>query len=124
MTMENPQSRMVEMPDGSIVEKVVETEEIKSLGAVAPGDSDGLSDLFEVTEGDVMGEPDEDMDDLTQVDVADVMGDEDGDISDLTQVSDEDIIGTRLGTPSNRMPTRRRIIRREAPQPSMGSMEL
>jgi hypothetical protein len=49
---------------------------------------DGISDLFDTEET-------EDIDDLFEVTDGDIIGDEDGDISDLFEVKNEDIMGRR-----------------------------
>jgi len=80
--------------------------------------SDGISDLFRVTEEDV-GASDEDLSDLTDVDIdRDIVdADEDGTLDDLVNVSDEDIMGDELGQrPSRPLSQQRRLRRRISPR--------
>ena len=92
----------------------------------AQAESDGISDLFRVTEEDV-GASDEDLSDLTDVDIdRDIVdADEDGTLDDLVNVSEEDIMGDELGQRPSRplsqqSRVRRRISPRYLPPTSMG----
>ena len=60
--------------------------------------SDGISDLFTVTDEDVESS-DEDLSDLTDVDIEkDVLdSDDDGSLDDLVSVTEEDIMGDEMG---------------------------
>ena len=85
-------------------------------------EEDGLQDLFEVTNEDVMGSDNEDLSDLTDVSEEDVMGSPDGDISDLVDVSHEDVMGNGpKPKPKYRIaPRGSSTIRRFPPPPTMG----
>ena len=71
--------------------------------------SDGISDLFTVTDEDV-GASDEDLSDLTDVDMEnDILdADEDGTLNDLVDVTDEDIMGDERGQRPSAPPSRQR----------------
>lgn len=88
--------------------------------------SDGISDLFVVTDEDV-GASDEDLSDLTDVDIEhDIMdADDDGSLDDLVTVTEEDIMGDEIGQrpsapPSRQSKSRYRLTQRYQPPTSMG----
>jgi len=89
--------------------------------------SDGISDLFRVSDEDV-GASDEDLSDLTDVNIErDILdSDEDGSLDDLTSVTEADIMGSedygqRPANPPSRQPrARRRLMPRYQPPTSMG----
>ena len=91
--------------------------------------SDGISDLFVVTD-EAVGASDEDLSDLTDVDIErDVLdADEDGSLDDLISVTEEDIMGSddyaqRPSKPASQQPrTRRGISPRYQPPTSLGGM--
>jgi len=93
----------------------------------AKENSDGISDLFRVTEEDV-GASDEDLSDLTDVDMEkDILdADEDGSLDDLVNVTQEDIMGSEeygqrpSKPPSRQARSRYRITPRYQPPASMG----
>lgn len=96
--------------------------EVEVRPVVAESAGDDHSDLFEVTEEDVIGDENGDLSDLTDVDPEqDIIG---GDIEDLVSLDDR---GNAIGAPRER-PTAyrvsrrgRRIVRRPFP-PDMGGM--
>ena len=69
--------------------------------------SDGISDLFEVSDEDI-GASDDDLSDLTDVDIErDVLdADDDGSLDDLVSVTEEDIMGDELGQRPSAPPSR------------------
>ena len=69
--------------------------------------SDGISDLFGVSDEDI-GASDSDLSDLTDVDVErDVLdADDDGSLDDLVSVTEEDIMGDELGQRPSAPPSR------------------
>ncbi len=79
-----------------------------------------LTDLFDVSEEDVLGDTEEGLDELTDVDEEDVFGEGGDDLSDLTTVSNEDIMG-RPRLPKRARPRR---VRRSGgvPPQSMSGM--
>lgn len=85
-----------------------------------------LSDLFDVSLEDVLGDTEEGLDDLTAVSEEDVMGKGGADMSDLVDVSYKDITGYDPAPPSRskkvvtRKPPR---APRTPPQASMGGMQ-
>jgi hypothetical protein len=82
-----------------------------------------LSDMFEVTKEDVMGDTEEGMDDLTEVSEEDVMGG-DEDMSDLMEVSREDIMGPEPEPVPAKDRRRIRIVRHpRVPGTSFGGMQ-
>ena len=88
--------------------------------------SDGISDLFTVTDEDV-GASDEDLSDLTDVDIEkDVLdADEDGSLNDLVDVTEDDIMGDEIGQrpsrpSSQQRRTRYKISPRYQPPTSLG----
>jgi hypothetical protein len=88
--------------------------------------SDGISDLFRVTDEDV-GASDEDLSDLTDVDMEnDILdADDDGTLNDLVDVTEEDIMGDDRGQrpsrpASQQYRTRYRLTPRYQPPTSMG----
>lgn len=92
----------------------------------AQKESDGISDLFRVTDED-LGASEEDLSDLTDVDIErDILdADEDGSLDDLVSVTEEDIMGDEIGQrpskpPSQQHKIRRRILPRYIPPTSMG----
>jgi len=92
----------------------------------AQEESDGISDLFRVTDEDV-GADDESMSDLTDVDMEhDILdADEDGSLDDLVDVTEEDIMGDERGQRPSRPASqqrrpRYRITPRYQPPTSMG----
>jgi len=89
--------------------------------------SDGISDLFTVTDDDV--DAGEGVDDLVSVAVErDILdADENGDLSDLVDVTEEDIMGSEdYGQPSPRyrQRTSRRGAIRRPPPTSLGGMRV
>jgi len=93
----------------------------------AQEESDGISDLFRVTDEDV-GASDEDLSDLTDVDMErDILdADEDGSLDDLVDVTEADIMGDDdygqrpAKPPSRQARNRYRITPRYQPPTSMG----
>ena len=92
----------------------------------AQEESDGISDLFRVTDEDV-GASDEDLSDLTDVDMErDILdADEDGTLDDLVNVTEEDIMGDDRGQRPSKPPSQQRRVRykvtpRYQPPTSMG----
>lgn len=88
--------------------------------------SDGISDLFTVSDDDV-GASDEDLSDLTDVDMEhDILdADEDGTLDDLVDVTEADIMGDELGQrpsrpASQQRKARYRVTPRYQPPTSMG----
>lgn len=88
--------------------------------------SDGISDLFTVSDEDV-GASDADLSDLTGVDLErDVIdADDDGTLDDLTRVTEEDIMGfegtgQRPSAPASKQGRQRRIVRYQPPTSMRG----
>ena len=106
-----------EVPGGMAVPEQQEEEEEEE------GQGDGLQDIFEVTDEDVMGSDNEDLSDLTDVSDEDIMGSPGGDISDLVEVSNADVMGTETQKPKPKYriaPRGGSAIRRFPPPPTMG----
>jgi len=81
--------------------------------------SDGISDLFEVNEDDLLDDPDDVTDLDYEVDVLDAG--EDGTLDDLVNVSQEDVMGSPP-QPSKRRYKRTRRLYRPSPPTGLGGM--
>jgi hypothetical protein len=78
----------------------------------AQEESDGISDLFRVTDEDV-GASDEDLSDLTDVDIErDIVdADDDGSLDDLVTVTEADIMGDDIGQRPSKSPSKQSRMR-------------
>ncbi len=85
----------VEQPQVPIIEEIPEEEVQPPVPKIITREVNGedLSDLFDVSREDVMGDTDEGLADLTEVTEEDVMGEGGPDMSDLLDVPDEDFKG-------------------------------